>query len=117
MVLFVYGTLRRGEPAHGLLARARYLGAASTAAAFELVDFGAYPALVRGGALSVMGELYEIDERTLASLDAYEGCPDLFTREQIMLAGGGLCEAYLMPRERALGRPRIASGDWMSRRR
>lgn len=117
MALFVYGTLRRGECAHGLLARARCLGAARTAAAFELADFGSYPALVRGGALSVVGELYEPDEETLASLDAYEGCPDLFTREQIELDDGGLCEAYLMPVERALGRPRIASGDWMSRRR
>lgn len=117
MALFVYGTLRRGEPAHGLIARARAVGAARTAPAFELADFGAYPALVRGGAISVVGELYEPDEETLASLDAYEGCPELFTRELIELDGGGLCEAYLMPPEHALGRPRIASGDWMSRRR
>ncbi len=117
MPLFVYGTLMRGERAHVLLRGARCLGLARTAAAFELVDFGAYPALVRGGSAAVVGELYEPDEETVASLDLYEGCPDLFTRESIALDGGSRCEAYLMRPAHALGLPRIASGDWRSWRR
>ncbi|WP_437837591.1 gamma-glutamylcyclotransferase family protein [Sorangium sp. So ce1153] len=112
MPLFVYGTLMRGERSHALLEGARYLGLARTPRSFELADFGAYPALVRGGSVAVLGELYEPDRETLASLDLYEGCPDLFQREAIALEGGARCEAYLMPATQALGRPRIASGDW-----
>ncbi|WP_437591905.1 gamma-glutamylcyclotransferase family protein [Sorangium sp. So ce1000] len=115
--LFVYGTLMRGERSHALLGRARCLGLARTAPSFELADLGAYPALVRGGSVAVLGELYEPDPETLASLDVYEGCPDLFRRESIDLHGGASCEAYLMPAGQALGRPRIASGDWRTRRR
>lgn len=113
--LFVYGTLRRGEIGAELLGRARYLGPARTAPAFELVDLDEYPALVRGGTLAVVGELYEADPKTLASVDAYEGCPALFTRESIEIEGGGTCEAYLMRSDQTLGRPRISSGDWTSR--
>jgi gamma-glutamylaminecyclotransferase len=115
VVLFVYGTLMRGERAHELLGRARCLGLARTAPLFELADLGAYPALVRGGSTAVVGELYEPDWETLASLDIYEGCPDLFRRESIELDGGGRCEAYLMPPGQAMRLPRIASGDWRSR--
>ncbi|WP_437745183.1 gamma-glutamylcyclotransferase family protein [Sorangium sp. So ce302] len=115
--LFVYGTLMRGERAHALLGRARCLGPARTAPSFELADLGAYPALVRGGSVAVLGELYEPDPEALPSLDLYEDCPDLFNREPIELDGGALCEAYLMPAGQALGSPRIASGDWRTRRR
>ncbi|WP_438028055.1 gamma-glutamylcyclotransferase family protein [Sorangium sp. So ce233] len=115
MPLFVYGTLMRGERSHELLGRARSLGPARTARSFELADLGAYPALVRGGSTAVLGELYEPDPETLASLDIYEGCPDLFQRESIELDGGARCEAYLMRASQARGCPRIASGDWRTR--
>ncbi|WP_437877636.1 gamma-glutamylcyclotransferase family protein [Sorangium sp. So ce513] len=117
MPLFVYGTLMRGERSHELLGRARYLGPARTAPSFELADLGEYPALVRGGSIAVLGELYEPDGETLAALDLYEGCPDLFQRELVDLDGGARCEAYLMPAAQVRGRPRIASGDWRTRRR
>lgn len=116
-MLFVYGTLMRGEPAHELLRGAPCLGPARTAPQFELADLGAYPALVRGGSIAVVGELYAPDVETLASLDLYEGCPDLFRRESIELEGGARCEAYLMPPSQALRWPRIASGNWRLRRR
>ncbi|AGP34958.1 gamma-glutamylcyclotransferase family protein [Sorangium cellulosum] len=117
MPLFVYGTLMRGERSHRLLGRAPFLGVARTAPSFELADLGAYPALVRGGSTAVVGELYEPDRETLASLDVYEGCPDLFRREMIELDGGARCEAYLMPAGQVLGHLRVASGDWRARGR
>ncbi|WP_437738780.1 gamma-glutamylcyclotransferase family protein [Sorangium sp. So ce1335] len=111
----MYGTLMRGERSHELLGRARYLGPARTAPSFELADLDAYPALVRGGSIAILGELYEPDRETLAALDLYEGCPDLFRRESIELDGGARCEAYLMPAATVRGRRRIASGDWRTR--
>jgi gamma-glutamylcyclotransferase (GGCT)/AIG2-like uncharacterized protein YtfP len=121
MLLFVYGTLRRGQPAQGLLRGARYVGAARTAPRFELVDFGEYPALVRGGATSVSGEIYEVDAGALEKLDLYEDCPRHFMREVVELGGEhaarGPCEAYVMPAASASSLPRIASGDWTTRPR
>ncbi|AUX40835.1 hypothetical protein SOCE26_022360 [Sorangium cellulosum] len=117
MPLFVYGTLMRGERSHALLGRARCLGVARTAASFELAHLGAYPALVREGSVAVVGELYDPDGETLAALDLYEGCPELFRRESIELDGGARCEAYLMLPRQVRERPRITSGDWRTRGR
>ena len=49
MLLFVYGTLRRGEPNHRELGEARFLGRARTAPVYELVDLGSFPGLLEGG--------------------------------------------------------------------
>lgn len=113
--LFVYGTLLAGEPAHARLAGARFLGPVRTAPDYDLVDFGAYPALVPGGRSAVTGELYLVDEATLERLDEFEAVPDLYFRVRIRLAAGSLAETYLMPREQARGRRIIESGDWRRR--
>ena len=71
-VLFVYGTLLRGQRYHdAYLGGARFLEAAATAPTYSLYDMGAcdYPALVAQGSTSVAGELYEVDAPTLAALD------------------------------------------------
>jgi gamma-glutamylaminecyclotransferase len=114
--LFVYGTLLAGEPEHGRLAGAARLGAVRTAPGWTLVDLGPYPALVRGGAGRVEGELYEVDEPTLAALDEYEGCPTLFVRDVVRLDDGREAIAYvgLGCVADGAGRP-IASGRWRER--
>src|SRR4051812_88896 len=50
-LLFFYGTLRRGERNHHVLAAtgARFVGRAVTRDARRLVDLGPYPALLREG--------------------------------------------------------------------
>jgi gamma-glutamylaminecyclotransferase len=112
MLLFVYGTLLRGEVNHGALRSARFLSEARTEPRFELVDLGAYPGLVRGGSRSVAGELYEVGRALLVELDAFEGHPDLFRRARVLLEGRARAHAYLFPRERAAGVPRIESGSY-----
>lgn len=115
--LFVYGSLLSGEPAHPLLAGARFIGPARTAAGFELVDLGDYPALLRAGEAQVAGELYEVSDEILAAVDVYEGCPEIYARRRIELEGGDPAEAYVMnAEEHARGLPRVTSGDWRSRR-
>jgi gamma-glutamylaminecyclotransferase len=113
--LFVYGTLMQGEPLHHRLGPARFLGGARTAAAFDLVDLGPYPAAVGGGSTALIGELYEVDPATLDRLDELEGVPGLYRRTTIPLADGTPAEAYLMPRKALRGRPLIPSGDWRRR--
>jgi len=115
--LFVYGSLLSGEPAHPLLAGARFLGRARTASGFELLNLGDYPALLRAGEAQVHGELYEVSDEILAAVDVYEGCPEIYARQRIALDGGGEAEAYVMSSEEdARSLPRVTSGDWRVRR-
>jgi len=102
LVVFVYGTLKRGFAHHDQLSRAGFLGRARTRSPYPLAVAGPYflPALLRhpGEGYRVYGELYEIDGATLRSLDELEGVdhPDGYTRETIEVLldpGGELREA------------------------
>ncbi len=118
--VFVYGTLLRGERHHAKLVGARFLGPARTVAAFTLVSLGRFPGLVRGGQVSVQGEVYAVDPDTLAALDLLEGHPHFYRREPIALAPGappglapeGEVLAYILSRDAAEGAPRIDTGSW-----
>jgi len=95
--VFVYGTLMREHPNHRVLAEldARCIGEATTATPRTLVDLGPYPALLPAdaardsSACCVAGELYELDDAKLDVLDSFEGCPDLYTRERVLLEHAG----------------------------
>ncbi|MEM7409129.1 MAG: gamma-glutamylcyclotransferase family protein [Myxococcota bacterium] len=99
MKIFVYGTLRRGAPMHGLLeGRVRFLGAGSVAG--RLLDLGAFPGLVPPEAEGdrVEGELFAIVEGEAESLldaaDRYEG--ETFRRSWEAVEGpAGPEEAWL----------------------
>jgi gamma-glutamylcyclotransferase (GGCT)/AIG2-like uncharacterized protein YtfP len=114
MLIFVYGTLRRGEHNHVELGPARYVGEAWTAARYELVDMGHYPALLEAGQDAVRGELYEVPDSWLASLDLFEDVPTLYERKPVALAHDHAL-GYVMRREVAGEAPRIESGDWRAR--
>lgn len=113
-VMFVYGTLRRGEPANGQLEACHYLGAARTTPAYTLLGLGWYPGLLAGGNTAVIGDLYAVDEPILAKLDAYEG-PEYY-RGEVALADGRRAIAYLLHPGPAAARGRpISTGDWRNR--
>jgi len=117
--VLVYGTLLSGEYNHRLLASARCLGEATTPEGFALFDLGAYPGMVRAREGSVVGEVYEVDARTLAALDALEGHPSFYRRTEITLAPPMDAEpvwTYLLRPEQVAGRKRIESGSWRAHR-
>jgi gamma-glutamylcyclotransferase (GGCT)/AIG2-like uncharacterized protein YtfP len=73
-LLFVYGTLKRGQRNHRLLDGQEFVRAARTRPGYRLLDLGPYPGLVEsdtGGAIE--GEIYRVDAATLLRLDAFEG--------------------------------------------
>src|SRR5262245_65772470 len=116
-LVFVYGTLLRGEQNHGLLLGARCAGAARTRAAFAMFDLGGFPCIVRadrGGGEPVTGEVYEVDAATLARLDALEDAPRWYRREPVELDDGALAEAYLYAQDVGSA-PRVPGGDWRRR--
>jgi len=86
--LFVYGSLRRGEPHHGELRGARFLGEFETVPGYALAWVGEYRALVLDptGAGVVRGELFEIESALLPALDEFEG--DAYLRGELAVKSG-----------------------------
>lgn len=95
----VYGSLRYGGPANGLMKGFKYLGRDTVYG--RLFNLGVYPALCLGDESKpdeqVVVDVYEItDERLLQGLDRYEGYfPDapeqsLYTREMTLTVEGNL---------------------------
>ena len=118
--LFIYGTLLRGGSNHAKQLQnsgAQWLGSNHTRPAFRLLDFGPFPALLRGGQTSVAGEVLEVTSEVLAKLDQFERCPRLYRRESVNLMDGTQAWAYVMHPDRAATRRSqpIASGVWTQR--
>ena len=82
-LVFVYGTLKKGFSNHRLLASSELLGVAQTVKMYAMYSTG-LPIVVKDEAVSpIFGELYRVDEVTLAYLDSLEGHPDWYRREEV----------------------------------
>jgi gamma-glutamylaminecyclotransferase len=82
-LLFVYGTLRRGQANHFLLATARFVGAGRTATRHAMFVEG-HPYLAEHPPVHhVRGEVYAVDAATLAELDLLERHPDWYERRPV----------------------------------
>jgi gamma-glutamylcyclotransferase (GGCT)/AIG2-like uncharacterized protein YtfP len=114
MLIFVYGTLRRGEPNHRCLEGARFVREARTLPLYRLIDLGGCPALKPHGTTAVVGEIWDLDDRVLARCDRLEGHPDLYLRTPIAVEGGGEVESYVFPSTRRPSAREITSGDWVT---
>ncbi len=88
MRLFVYGTLKRGEPRHHHLSGQTFIALARTRPVYRLYNLGEYPGLVkRDDGLAIEGELWEVDDACLRRLDQVEGCDEgLYYRSLVELA-------------------------------
>lgn len=91
--LFVYGTLKRGQPNHARLEGAHWLGEAWLEGAC-LYDLGPFPMAI-AAAGRVGGELHAVAPGGLARLDAFEGCPRLYERHWLPLSDGRRAWVYL----------------------
>src|SRR5262245_12007263 len=98
MLLFVYGTLKSGQPANHHLNGAELVGPAVTAPKYRLYDMGWHPAMLRDDAngLSVEGEVWHVSAGMVPALDEYESVPEGFVRRVIDVPGvAGEVPAYL----------------------
>ncbi|XP_067211615.1 uncharacterized protein [Linepithema humile] len=95
--VFVYGTLKRGEPNHGLIkdaanGYAKFLGLGRTTISYPLVIATKYniPFLLKkpGSGNHVLGEIYDVDSKMLTRLDELEEHPTFYerTEEELLLA-------------------------------
>ena len=115
-MVYVYGTLRKGQGNHHLLDRSKFLGMAKTKKKYALYGSGV-PFLSRTGAIShVIGEVYAVDDATLSRLDELEGHPDAYKREQaeVVLEDGTDLIAWIYFHDLVRG-DLIESGDFLHR--
>lgn len=112
--VFVYGSLRRGLPAHGHLAHASLRSETTTAEPFRLLDLGPFPGAVPGGATPIRGEVYEVDPDTLAWMDDFEDVPETYQRIRVRLADGEEAWMYRLQPEAAatMARGEVPHGCW-----
>lgn len=94
MILFVYGTLKRGFGLNGYLQTSRFVGEAVTyASAYKMVTVG-FPIVTLGGEHRVAGEVYEVtDPVVISALDRVEGGYDRIAVAVEM--GGRVSEAFI----------------------
>jgi len=106
---FVYGTLKVGQPNHHWITKVENGTAEQVAGSFETVD--RFPLVIAtkwnipfllnkpGTGHNIAGELYEIDNRMLASLDILEQYPRLYSRHFIKIRQGDaikVAQCYLL---------------------
>jgi gamma-glutamylcyclotransferase (GGCT)/AIG2-like uncharacterized protein YtfP len=105
--IFVYGTLKRGYWNNDLLADAEFVGEAMTVEEFQMRDIG-FPLLIEPKSKRardrgrVKGEIFNVNERTLATLDRLEGHPHNYCRLPLCVTRGKratVVEAYVWQRE------------------
>jgi gamma-glutamylaminecyclotransferase len=77
--VFVYGTLRRGRSNHALLETSTFTGEAATLRTYWMITTGVFPVVLDAvpddfgsPPVAVAGEIYHVDDATLARLDEQE---------------------------------------------
>src|SRR5579871_2206546 len=87
-ILFVYGSLKRGQSNHHYMAGQEFLCSVTTAPLYRLYDWGPYPALVEWpeNGTAIEGELWRIDEATLARIEHLEEAPILYQMRPVAIA-------------------------------
>lgn len=90
-LLFVYGTLKRGDVRASLLNGQRFISTTRTRCLYRLFNAGTYPALVEAkplglAGLAIEGELWQVEVDRLAKIDEEEGVGEgLYERRVIAL--------------------------------
>ncbi len=125
-LVFVYGSLKRGEPNHRWLDGSRFLGRRRLVGA-RLHDLGPYPMAVPAAPgkepdepqapsepALIHGELYALGAGGLSRLDQLEDVPREYQRQRWRLSDGSLAWLYLGRHEQVIGLPLVPYGDWRS---
>jgi len=107
--VFVYGTLLSNEPNNHLLKTSKLLGD-SKVSGLKMYDLGPFPACIVSPEISeVLGEVWEIDDKTFQRLDYLEGFPNFYNRTLVDTKFG---EAWVYIHNEEPNGEYIPSGNW-----
>lgn len=84
--VFVYGTLKRGYHNHYILENSKFVKDHTLSRKFLMLDSGAYPVLLNADieySGYPVGEVYEVDDETMARLDRLEAVGKLYDRKVV----------------------------------
>ena len=109
-LVFVYGTLKRGETNHHWLEGASWQGETELNGVV-LHDLGPFPMAVVGEGTAI-GEVYAVESSGLARLDELEGYPRLYDRQMLSLGDGRRAWVYLGRPRQVRHAPVVAGGLW-----
>lgn len=98
--IFVYGTLKKGFSNHWYLEKSKYLGIGKTIPKYQMYPSKNYffPFLLKSEPNNnIVGEVYEIDEKTLIELNILEDFPNMYLREliDVEFEDGNIIKAYI----------------------
>jgi gamma-glutamylcyclotransferase (GGCT)/AIG2-like uncharacterized protein YtfP len=114
--VFVYGTLMSGFGNNKLLKDSRLVEVGTTEEEFTLVANSIPYLLDEEGKSYVSGEIYEVDESTLKSIDQLEGSPNWYARKIISVVTelGDKIQAwaYFMPKSKVSNAKVVESGSY-----
>jgi len=92
MIVFVYGSLKKGKKLHSYLKKASFLGEAVTCEKYPMVlsKAGWYPYLIEkpNEGFYIKGEAYKITPKLLKILDKIEEVPNYYYRKKICIKVG-----------------------------
>jgi gamma-glutamylcyclotransferase (GGCT)/AIG2-like uncharacterized protein YtfP len=122
-LFFVYGTLRQGDDNDitRLQPAPRWVGPARIKGVMH--HLGGYPGVTLGGHADVVGEVYAVSPALETRLDAieseYPAQADEYAKREITVLVNGqslACFVYEINPRYVVGKPVIASGDWVKDR-
>ena len=94
-LVFVYGTLKKGNPIRGLdkFNGSTFIGEATTIDSdFMMLDLGAFPGVIFAknwiNATKISGEVFSVTTDVIMKLDIIEGYPDFYDRSEVETTKG-----------------------------
>jgi len=86
MKIFVYGSLMKNFFNHHQLVDSKFIIKTITKEKYHMFSMGAFPAVVESiDTGHIYGELYEVDDSTLAKIDALESNGSFYERRKVSL--------------------------------
>ena len=119
--VFVYGSLRQGASNAWRMNDSLFVSRATVGGTWVKVDW--YPGLVLDGESQVLGDVYQVNDKVLAELDAFEGIEAADgtqaeyrrVKSQVLLDNGEFLDCLVYEWLLGLeGYQKIETGDWLT---